>query len=243
MWQQTQGIVLRTVKYKDTALMATVYTEAAGRMSFRVPVGRGRRSAIKASLFQPLALVELEADFRRTASVCAVREARVFQPFSTLPFHPYKSAMAFFLAEFLYGSLREEAENRPLFAYLCRAIVWLDRCPEGFSNFHLVFLMRLSRFLGLQPNLEGYEEGDCFDLRGACFTRVRPSGHGDWLPPHEAARLVRLVRMNFGTMHLFRLTREERARCLEVILAYYRLHLPDFRLPQSVEVLKELFDS
>lgn len=56
--------------------------------------------------------------------------------------------MALFLSEFLYRAVREEAENRPLFAYLQHSIIWLDECGGGFANFHLVFLMRLSRFWG-----------------------------------------------------------------------------------------------
>lgn len=241
MWEKTRGIVLRTVKYKDTAQIATVYTEAAGRMSFRVSLTRSRRAAVKASLFQPLALVELEADLRRTQSVCTLKEAKPFFTFGSLPFHPYKSAMALFLAEVLYGVLREEGENVPLFAYVSNALMWLDRCTGHFSNFHLVFLIRLLRFVGLQPNLEEYAEGDWFDMRAACFTPRRPATHADCLPPHEAARLQTLMRMNFSTMHLFEMSRAERSRCLEVIVDYYRLHLPGFREPRSLEVLRELF--
>ena len=60
-----------------------------------------------------------------------------------------------FLAEFLYRALKEEAPNEPLFAYLQHSIRWLDECEgRSFANFHLVFLMRLSRFLGLYPNVD-----------------------------------------------------------------------------------------
>ncbi len=243
MWQKTSGIVLRTVKYKDTALMATVYTESGGRASFAVSVPqRARKSGVRAAFFQPLALLEMEADFRPTASVHRLKDVKLLYPFATLPFDPCKSAIALFLAEFLYHALREEAENRPLFAYLRHSLEWLDTCGAGYSNFHLVFLMRLSRFLGLYPNLEHYRAGDCFDLRAACFTPSRPVAHTDYIAPAEAAHLARLMRMNYDTMRFFRLGRAERARILEVILAYYRLHLPSFPVLKSPEVLKELFD-
>ena len=206
MLQKTQGIVLHTVRYKDTAMMATIYTEVAGRASFVVPVSRSRRAAVRSVLFQPPALVELEVDVRPNNPVSRVKEARTAHPYLSLPYDPCKAAIALFLSEFL------------------------------------VFLMRLSRFLGLYPNLEGYAEGDWFDLRAACFTPLRPVGHGDCIAPAEAARIARLMRMDYGTMHLFRLTRDERARCLDVILTYYRLHLPDFPELKSVEVLRELFD-
>ena len=145
-----------------------------------------------------------------------------------------------FLAEFLYRSLREEAENRPLFAYLEHSIRWLDECERGFANFHLVFLMRFSRFLGLYPNTEDYDEGCFFDLLNACFTPIQPS-HGAFLKPDEASHINILMRMNYETMHLFAMSRAERNRCLTIINDYYRLHLPDFPLLKSLDVLKELF--
>ena len=65
--------------------------------------------------------------------------------------------------------------------------------------------------------------------------------HNDCIAPAEASRIARLMRMDYATMHLFRLSRDERARCLDVILTYYRLHLPDFPELRSVEVLRETF--
>lgn len=202
MLQKTEGIVLRTVKYKDTAFIADVYTDVAGRVSFMVPLPRSRKASVKSVLFQPLSLVELEADFRLNTSIYKIKEAKSWHPFVSLPYDPYKSAIALFLSEFLCRAVRVEADNRALFSYLRHSIVWLDECRTGFANFHLVFLMRLSRFLGLYPNLEGYSEGCYFDLLNACFTSLRPSGHSHYIGPIEAARLLTLMRMNYDTMHL-----------------------------------------
>ena len=242
MLQKTLGIVLHTLKYRDTSMIVDIYTEVAGRASFMVSVPRSRKAALKSVLFQPLALIELEADFRSKATIFKIKEAKSLYPFSTLPYDPYKSAIALFLSEFLYRGVREETENRPLFAYLRHSIIWLDECETGFANFHLVFLMRLSRFLGLYPNLEDYHDGDYFDLQNACFTPLRPQLHSFYIAPEEASRLTQLMRMNYDTMHLFAMSRGERTRCLAIMNEYYRLHLPDFPILKSLEVLKELFD-
>ena len=178
----------------------------------------------------------------RNTTLYRVKEAKSFYPFTSIPYDPYKSSMALFLAEFLYRAIREEAENRPLFAYLQHSVIWLDECREGFANFHLVFLMRLSRFLGLYPNLEDYHTGDYFDLLNACFTSTRPQLHSSYINPEEAGRLRQLMRMNYETMHLFGMSRAERTRCLTIMNDYYRLHLPDFPALKSLDVLKELFD-
>ena len=90
--------------------------------------------------------------------------------------------------------------------------------------------------------LEDYHSGDYFDLQNACFTPLRPQLHSDYIGQEEASRLTGLMRMNYETMHLFAMSRTERARCLAIMNEYYRLHLPDFPVLKSLEVLKELFD-
>ena len=100
--------------------------------------------------------------------------------------------------------------------------------------------MRLSRFLGLYPNLDGYAEGCYFDLLNACFVSAPPA-HGMFVFPDEASRIRNLMRMNYDTMRLFGMNRMERNRCLDIINEYYRLHLPDFPELKSLRVLQELF--
>ena len=240
MLQKTKGIVLHTLKYNDTSIIVDMYTELSGRASFLVAVPRSRKAAVKSVLFQPLSFIEFEADYRPNATLYRIKEAKSFYPFSSIPYDPYKSSMALFLSEFLYRAVREEAENRPLFAYLQHSIIWLDECGGGFANFHLVFLMRLSRFLGLYPNVEDYAPSDYFDLLNACFVPSQPY-HGMFVRPEEASHIRNLMRMNYETMHLFAMNRMERNRCLDIINEYYRLHLPDFPELKSLPVLQELF--
>lgn len=80
MLQKTQGIVLHSLKYKDTSIIVDIYTEVSGRASFLVPVSRSRKAAVKSVLFQPLSLVELEADFRPNTTIYKVKEAKSLYP-------------------------------------------------------------------------------------------------------------------------------------------------------------------
>ena len=240
MLQKYRGIVLHTMKYNDRSNIAHIYTEQGGRMSFLIPAQRSRKSMVKQVLFQPLSLIEFDAQVRPHASLHPVREAKAGYVFQSLPYNPYKSAIALFLAEFLYRALKEESVNLPLFAYLIHSVQWLDACEKSFANFHLVFLMRLSRFLGLYPNMEDYISEYYFDLLNACFVPTPPA-HGMFVFPEEASHIRNLMRMNYETMHLFGMNRIERNRCLDIINAYYRLHLPDFPEMKSLRVLQELF--
>jgi DNA repair protein RecO (recombination protein O) len=137
--------------------------------------------------------------------------------------------------------LKGEQQNLPLFDYIRYSIEWLDGRVEQVANFHLVFLLHLSRFLGFFPNLDDYRPGCCFDLRAGEFSAVVPVHH-DFIVPEEAAKMELLMRMDYPTMHLFRMSRHDRLRLLELALAYYRLHLPDFPELKSLNILQELYE-
>lgn len=240
MLQKTAGIVLRTIKYNDSSNIVDVYTESFGRMSFIVSTPKSRHSSIKTSIFQPLALLDIEADIRLNHSLNRIKSVSLSCPFSSIPFDNNKTTIAFFLAEFMLHSLREENENKELFDYVQSSILWLDNCENNFSNFHLTFLMHLSRFLGFYPNISDYHEGDYFDLQNSCFTKMKSVVFIQYLEPEEATQINTLMRMNYNNMHLFKLSRAQRNRCIEVILFYYRIHLPEFPELKSLQVLREI---
>jgi len=242
---KTEAIVLHALKYGETRIIVDMFTREQGRLSFIVPQPRSERSRIKKQYLQPLTLLQLECDVRPQQQLQKVRDAWLLVPLSSLLSDPKKVTISLFISELLYHALKSEQQNRLLFDYVRSSIEWLDGCTSAFANFHLVFLMRLSRFLGYLPSLGCVGGGSpkeelFFDLRGAVFCTAPPL-HRDYLLPQEASRIGLLMRMDYPTMHLFRLSRAERNRILEILLLYYRLHLPAFPELQSLSVLKEIY--
>ena len=240
MLTKTQAIVLHSLKYGETRMIVDMFTRQFGRLSFIVSMPKSAKSKMKKQFFQPLSLLEIETDVRPKVQLQKLSDVRLASPFTSIPFPPHKLSMALFLAEFLYYALRSEQRNELLYDYVESSILWLDGQDDRFANFHLVFLMRLSRFLGFYPNLEHYQSGDYFDLRESEFLPAPPV-HRDFLYPEEADKVQLMMRMDYPTMHLFRMSHQERNRLLEVTLIYYRLHLPDFPEMKSIGVLQELY--
>lgn len=234
--------MLHSLKYGETRLIVDMFTRSYGRLSFIVSLPKSAKGKMKKQFFQPLTILEIETDVRPKLQLQKLSDVRLLHPFSTIPFDPHKLSIALFIAEFLYYALRSEQQNVLLFDYVTDSIQWLDGQDSRFANFHLVFLMRLSRFLGFYPNLDDYSAGDYFDLRESIFLSAPPV-HRDFLCPHEAEKVQLMMRMDFATMHLFQMSHTERNRLLEVALSYYRLHIPDFPELKSLSVLQELYES
>ncbi len=240
MLVKTNAIVLRAVKYGDSRMIVDVFARAGGRLSFAVAVPKTTRGKIKKQFFQPMTLVDVEYDYRPKDQLQKFIDVSLDYPYQSLHTDPYKLSLSLFISEFLCYALRGEQQDETLFDYISGSMQWLDGSSGAPANFHLVFLMRLSLFLGFYPNLEDYCDGDCFDLRAASFCSVPPV-HRDYLVPAEAAKISLMMRMSLATMHLFRMSRGERNRLIDIIIAYYRIHIPDFPELKSLAVMRELF--
>ena len=255
MQETFRGIVLRTVKYGDNSLIVDLFTESRGRQSFMTSTMRAKRSVRSVSFWQPLSMVEFSAETKPNAGkLPRPNDVRTYYNYTDLPFSPIKSTLALFLAEFLSAALREEKENQPLYRYIESSLQWLDMVESSaaIANFHLAFLMHLSRFMGIYPNLEvndnlnsksqisNLKSQTYFDLLAGTYCDRQPS-HAHFLKNQEAQALPILFRMDYPTLHLFRLSRKDRMRILQVLNEYYRLHVPNFPELKSLEVLQELY--
>lgn len=240
MLTKTRAIVLHSFKYGEQQMIVDLLTETCGRTSCIIRMPKSAKGKLKKQYFQPLFILDTDIDIRQKANLQHLRDARIAVPFMSIPFNPYKMSISLFMAEFLRCTTRREQTDPTTFSYIENSIRWLDGCASGFSNFHIVFMMRLSKFLGFYPNTDNYEPGDWFDMRSSCFSNQRPM-HADVLSPDNARKIGLLLRMNYATMHLYRMSHFDRNRMVDTIIRYYRIHMPDLPELKSLQVLKELF--
>ena len=241
MQQKTKGIVLRTIKYGDSALIVNVLTRDLGHITLYTSAPRSRKRTQGAALWAPLSLIEFDIDIRTTNKMPRPKDTRIYYNYSTLYTNPVKSAIALFIEEFLYNATKGENDNSNLFYYIEHSMQWLDTTNRSFANFHIVLMIKVAQFLGIYPNIEEHSALQYFDLISGCYTHGQPQ-HSHFLKPAEASLLPLIFRMNYSNMHRFRLTRQQRVRCIEVLAEYYRIHVPSFPELKSIEVLQELFD-
>ena len=240
MLHKTRAIVLYNVNYSDTYTIVHVLTEAFGPVSYLTAKTKGKTTRVPKSLFHPLSIVDLEVDHQNLREIQRLKEARACIPLLSILSNPVKGTMGIFVAE-LIGKIATDAQpDQRLFDFILESIQILEVMEKGYANFHLVFMIGLSRFLGFYPDNTGYRPGMYFDMRSGVFTNYKPA-HPHFLNPDESRVFFNLLRMNYENMALFTFSRHERKDIIYRILEYYRIHLN--RLPEikSLEILHEVF--
>jgi len=237
--EKTSGILLHAVKYSETSLIASIYTEDYGRQSFIINGIHGKNSTVRAAVFQPLYLLDLEIYYKSGREIHRIKNARISFPYSNIPFDIRKSTQVLFLSEVLYKCLREEEPNIELFDFLYHSLTLLDITEAGISNFHIWFLFKLTRFLGFSPNREDAEICNFFDLQTARFVSHEPL-HSQFTDKHLTILFTRLFNIDSSSIENLDYTQHERRLILEKLLEFYHIHLGNLGEFKSLEVLKEV---
>lgn len=239
---KSKAIVLRTVVYGDSQLMVHLFTEVRGRLVVAVRLSSSPKGRMQRRLFQPLSLLSVEIDFRENRDVQRLKAVAIDYAWTSVYADASKIAVTLFLSEVLFHTLRQETEDALTYGFVELSLRCLDvmESSRGKANFHLAFLVGLTRCLGFFPADAAEGAGGVFDMRtGQCVASLPP--HRDVLRGAETEAMRRLLRMDYNNLHRFAFTREERRRCLGMILAYYRIHVSAFPELRTVGVLEELF--
>lgn len=234
-------IPLRITPYSDKNSILSAYSREMGRVSCLLPAGAGREAQRRRALLMPLCPVRCQVAVSPGRDVFPMREPVAWPPLPLLSADPLRCAVALFLAEVLRAVLRQSESEPALFDFIAESAVRLNDPSVSVPNFHIVFLLRLLDYLGVAPDLGGYHGGMVFDMVDACYRTAAPL-HGKFLMPDESTALARLARIDWRNSHLYKYTRAQRARVLDLILQYFSLHVVSLSGLKSVEVLRELFD-
>ena len=235
----TRAIVLSSLKYGDTSLIVKAFTFSDGLQSYLLKgVLSSRRGKLKAAYFQPLMQLEIVANHKHKGTLESIREARVNYPYFSIHNDIIKNSIALFLAETLSRSIGVGEKDEELFKYVEASFQWLDTHDHA-SNFHLYFLLNLTKYLGFYPDTAGID-APYFDLQEGKF--VTSPGLNPLIEGNLLLYFKMLLGTNFDGMHTIKMGKKERQDLLQKLVVYFELHLHGFKRPRSLAVLNEVFN-
>lgn len=240
MFEQIKGVVLNTVEYSDKLSIVRIYTDKFGMASFTLPNARSKKAAVKRNLFQPLNLLELVIDYKSGRQVQKIKEARADYVYSSLAFHPLKSAVSLFLAEVVGRFIQEQEENQQIYVFLENSFKILDLLDGGEANFHLVFLFRFIEHLGIAPQFKDVDAG--FLLLDKGLVVEQKPLYGAFFSEEVTGLLIYISRFDYMDLQEIKLNRIQRNLLTESFINYLCFHLNQHITIKSFEVLRLLFE-
>jgi len=243
MLHKTKGIVLRTVKYGETSIVTTVFTEQFGLQTYLVNGVRqaSKKGSTRAGLFQAAALLDLIAYHNEFKNLQRLKEFKWSHLYQHIFSDVRKNAVALFMIELLTKCLKQPEANAELFYFVEDALLHLDEANDAITgNFPLFFALHLAVFFGFRISDEYGETRHYLDLQEGAFTTEQPR-HPHFLEGREAEAVAHILKtMQPHELEEVALNQELRRRITHAVEAYYALHIPDFGTMKTLPVLKEV---
>lgn len=232
----TKGIVLKTIKYGETSLITTVYTEVYGLLSFIVNGVRSSKAKNKAAFFQPANFLDLQIYYKPNQNLLRIKEYQHSFIYKDLPFNIVKTAVAQFLIEVVERSIKEQEANEGLYTMLEIGFKQMDLSPKLSPDFHLFFLVDLMQHIGIQPNLNMGQQNNYFNLIDGQF-HSEPSTESATFMGEDAINWYQLLSKSPNS----KWSKETRKQLLLHLLSYYQIHVSGFKTIKSLKILEMVF--
>ncbi len=249
MTHKTKGIVLKSIKYGETSLVVTIFTELFGVQTYMVNgVRTSKQSAAKANHFQPTVILDLVVYHHEQKSIQRIKEFQFAHLYQHILSDVIKNSIALYQVELLYKCLKQPETNEALFAFCEDAFKMLDTASNTVAaNFPLFFSLQLSYFFGFRPQQLSQEgtanevnTGCWFDLKEGYFSN-QPPAHAQYIEGELAILTSELLKvMHPVELESFALHHDTRRQLLQYYQEYYSLHVQDFGQMKTMKILSEV---
>ena len=204
-------------------------------------VRSSKKTGLKAAMYQPAALLEMEVYHNDRNAMHRIRECNWAQLYKNILSDVVKNSIAMFMMELLYKLLRQPEENTDLFYFCEDALLQLDEAPKTVAaNFPLFFTLHLSHFFGFKIDDNYSEENSFLDLMEGNFTSHAPT-HPYFLADEHAQITAHLLRIMIpAELEDLKMGHLKRRELLLKYIEYYSLHMQDFGQMKTLPVLQEV---
>ena len=220
MLHKTRGVVFRFTKYGETSIIVSLFTELFGLQSYIVNGVRSKSGKNKIALFQPLTLLDLVVYHRENANINRIKEVKCLYPYQTIPTDIKKSSLAMFLVEVVNKTVKEESHAQELCKFLIHSFITLDQMESGSENFHIIFLLKLSRMLGFGAH-------HINEVLGARLTS-------------EENEVIISALLKSDYTEVVVMQNHQRREILDLVLKFYADHIDGLGEMKSIQILREI---
>ncbi|MEQ8361253.1 MAG: DNA repair protein RecO [Cyclobacteriaceae bacterium] len=218
MLHKTKGIVFRYTPYGETSIIVNIFTESFGLQSYIVNSVRSKTGKSKIAIYQPLTLLDLVVYHKENAGILRIKEVTCAHPYHTVQSDPMKSCIGMFINEVLNKTVKEQVHADEMCNFIFDALIRLDALARP-ENFHLIFLIKLSKYLGFGP-----------------FAKVELGGL--MLNEEEEEILDKLLQCEYEDP--LKMSNDHRRILLDALIRFYSSHIDAMGSIKSVQILREV---
>lgn len=225
---KTKGIVFNYIKFRESSIIARIYTDQFGLKNYIINSVRTSKPRYPISYFQPLSQLEMVVYNKRDSDINRVAELKSVNTYQSIPYQIVKSSVVLFITEILFKTLKEEEVNQRMYEFFEQSFQYYDLSEDDYINFHLQFLFRYAKYLGFEP------------VKIAnMINEIESGGFAVSLPKEDQSLVDLFIESNYEKP--VNISNELRRKLLNILILFYQVHFDNLGEIKSHKVLMEVF--
>ena len=167
MIQSTNAMSLKYYKYSESSVVAKLFTESQGMQSYLIKGLRSKKSKKSLNLLNPLNILQIEVSNNPKMKIQYVKDIQNKIPLTGIYTNMKKKFISMFIAEILMKVLVEKEKELIMYKFIEKTILDLNESANLNSNYPIIFLLKLSEYLGFYPLLSLEKKGSDLDLNSS----------------------------------------------------------------------------
>lgn len=153
MITKTDAIVLKSMKFRDTSKIVTLYTRRFGKIKGVAKGARETKSKFGGTL-EPLSLVSLVLYKKENRDLQLISQCDIISHFKRLHTEIERMYIGLSMVELINQLTHEEEGNDQLFLLLRETLEALENAEKNYANLLYAFELRLATIFGYAPSFD-----------------------------------------------------------------------------------------
>lgn len=244
MITKTEAIVLRTVDYGESSLIATLFTRTHGKIAVIARGARKPKSKFAAFLVTGQ-LLEVVYYMKNTRSVQTLSDASYIVKLNELRTNLQKMAVMVTTLELTSQVIHENEVNEPVFDFLKKMLSWLNDWESVSNNIFPYIQIRLAQLLGigLQPEVQQKQSVNRFlNIQSGTLSDVQEGGDVVMLTEAQFAFVYKSLHSMSSSIFEMELNSQELRTLIQYLDRYFRFHIEGVKPRKSDKIFGQLLN-
>ena len=238
----TKGIVLKSLKYGETSLIVSVYTELFGIQQYIIKGIRktSKKSSANASYFQEGAMLDMQVQHQEIKNFQYIKEYQWFYLYKNLFNNVVKNSVLLYIIEMLQHCCKQPEANAEIYYLTEEALIMLDSSDDAFTaNLPLYYSIKLAARLGFEIQGHYSHLTPILDYQEGTFIANIPI-HRYYIPEQLSKILSDIIIAPIKEIGSISLNRSMRSELIEYLQSFFQLHVPYYGKLNSPDILKQI---
>lgn len=238
---KSDAIVMKTVDYSESSIIATLFTREKGKIAVIAKGARKPKNKFSAFLVVGQ-LLEVVVYIKESRSVQTLSDVSYTRKLHSFRVDIEKMALMMTTMELSNQVLHDNEVNLPLFDFLMKTLVWVDKQTEVSSQLFPYLQLRIAEYIGIGVQYMNSDESESgyLNISSGLLSPQKEDDNAERLSPSQFAFMKKSLHSANASVLRIVMNPNELKKLIQILDKYFIYHVEGMKPRRSDKIFDQL---